>query len=230
MKHNIQIKYKESNMCTAMLIKIALLCIFITNLSMAQRKDQAVIIPDNHLELVEFYATSIQNGIELAWVTELSRPSEFFSVERAGADGIFYSLTKIPATGQSRGTGHYHFLDNKVEEETSYYRITKIDADGDTHTSSSIVAYYQIIEGVKLGPNPVLDNLQVVFRLNDAEDSNLRMLIIDQQGNTVLSQEKNVDPQATQQLNLDLSNFDAGFYLLRLEQGSFASTHKFIKR
>lgn len=81
------------------------------------------------------------------------------------------------------------------------------------------------IESVEAYPNPTNDKLNIEFDMRKMSPVNIKLHNL--LGQTVLSKTKTFSAGHCK-LQLDVSNFNSGIYLLELDNGSKATTHKII--
>lgn len=168
------------------------------------------------VEWLYFNGVAQGNTAYLNWATATESNSDYFSVERMDADGSFSSIGTIPAAGNSSMTRRYAYNDAGLSAGTHYYRIRQVDFDG-SYSFSAIRAVAIGEQGPAFSayPNPSPADITVV--IGEAWlDDNVVLTVIDAQGQVVQRL-----PVTQPRITLDL---DAGVYLLRLDNGTRAST------
>jgi hypothetical protein len=186
--------------------------LFLMNLQIALGQANSLL----SIELADFRGENKGMYIELSW--DLLNPNQEidFIVERAGADGIFKTL----------GTANEdNFLDQNPTETVHYYRLLAYDVVGSEMYSQIIAIEYDLNKEMKIVPNPATTFIDVGFYM---EGSTAQVVIFDQQG--ILVQQENVENNqgGMQYFHLDLENYAAGMYLLRVVEGIRATTMKFV--
>lgn len=81
-------------------------------------------------------------------------------------------------------------------------------------------------KAIALNPNPVVDQLNVQYRANDADYAQLQL--IDIQGRVVLQQILS-NEIGKDHMSVSVSNLKQGIYLCRLQTGNQIETAKFVK-
>lgn len=169
-----------------------------------------------YLDLLDFRGETRGLYIELSWQWSNQNDEIDLIVERAGADGIFEPL----------GTATKEiFRDNQPIEPVHYYRLLAYDVGGDEIYSKIIAIEYDLKKEMQIIPNPATSFIDLGFYM---EGTSAQVMIFDQQGNLV--QQKSVETALAgmQHFHLDLENYTAGMYLLRVVEGIRATTMKFV--
>jgi len=175
-------------------------------------------LPSLSLDLAEFKGEVKGNSIYLFWEWNNSADEEEYVIERAGADANF---TEIGTAGMN-----YDFEDLNPHEVVNYYRLAAMNSDGQKAYSDVIAVEYEISKQLRISPNPASSFIEVGFFL--AKNSSASILIMNQQGVLVEQQEVETMFESAQQLRIDLQDYAPGVYLIRIDQGSFARTRKFV--
>jgi ELWxxDGT repeat protein len=191
--------------------------------------DQAVVLA---AKLLNFNVTLRDAGVEADWTTTSATDTRSFAVERS-TDAIHFSTVgTVTASGNGNATQQYRFMDaNALNTGAAvlYYRLRMTDNDG-KYTYSAILSV-QLQGGVlniTLSPNPVHDQLAVVFSTNNANTATLR--ITDANGKAFYRQEFQLNGVTSMQQSIDVSKYADGAYYLQLITGNNKKTVKFIKQ
>lgn len=109
----------------------------IDNISVTAYSDNVctTILP---VELLDFAGNQNGENIKLNWSTASETNNHFFTVERAGEDGIFYGIGTVQGNGNSSTTHFYSFIDENPNIGINYYRLTQTDFNGQSKTYSPI--------------------------------------------------------------------------------------------
>jgi len=137
------------------------------------------------IELVNFNAQVVDEGVALSWTTATEQNSDHFEVERSFDGEHFVTIGILNAAGESQQQNNYSFLDRQPQYGLNHYRLRLVDTDGDTDGSG--VRIVQVDRGgseeVLLVPNPGTDNLQVLLASTVVDGSTF--LLVDATGRTV---------------------------------------------
>lgn len=139
------------------------------------------------IELLHFNAVSLNDYVQLNWVTATETNNNYFTVERAADGKTFEELTKIRGAGNSCQTLTYETKDFRPLIGQSYYRLRQTDYDGQ-YTYSNIVAvsFIPMQEGKRdtftVYPNPASSNEQPWIVLTADENQQVLIVVYDIRG------------------------------------------------
>lgn len=105
------------------------------------------------VELTSLTSETKDRSTELYWSTASENNAHYFSVQRAGENGLFTEIGKVSCYGNSQVTQHYHYSDEAPLNGISYYRLRQFDYDGKS-------TYSQVISVQRNG------NSEIVFYNN----------------------------------------------------------------
>lgn len=86
--------------------------------------------PPLPISLLNFNARPENDYVMLDWVTETEINNAYFTIERAGSDGVFMPIGSMPGAGNSTQPLHYTNFDSDPLEGISYYRLKQTDYNG----------------------------------------------------------------------------------------------------
>lgn len=161
------------------------------------------------------------------WTTNLESQTNYFEIERAGADMQFKSIGQVKAAGNSNQTQLYSFSDEAPLKGTSFYRLSLVNMDGARE-------YYDIKkiinksfgEFITLGTAPGSKSLQFSIDLDQAQQLNLS--ILDANGRTVQSwSARFASGYNTQPISIE--KLSSGIYFLSVRGEQFTETKKFVR-
>ncbi|MFK8160991.1 MAG: T9SS type A sorting domain-containing protein [Lewinella sp.] len=153
--------------------------------------------------------------VEVRWSTATETANDHFIVERSTDGSNFLRLGVVPAVGNSAGPEEYQFSDEAAQEGFNYYRIKQVDLDGSSSYSSVVSALVALpADGEALtvlypnpGRNEVFFSRPASYELFNASGQRLA--------------------SGMAEGSLDVSNFPAGQYLVRLDGGKL---HRWVKQ
>jgi hypothetical protein len=111
------------------------------------------------VELEDFHAQVVQQGVSVNWTTITETNSEKFEVERATSNGFFEKLSSVNAIGQSLQAHSYRFLDKFPQPGTNAYRLKMVDKDGSFSYSKVVEVYFDPGKSYVIFPNPAADKI-----------------------------------------------------------------------
>jgi hypothetical protein len=175
------------------------------------------------MQLMSFDANVQTAAIELKWMTNyLQGNLQGFELYRSKDANSFVQIAWID---QSQGLNfnagvRYNFIDNSIElNKRYYYQLAYVDDMGQKQYSSIQSA---IINGnnsefkLAVFPNPVKENMDIVFELED--DSKVTIEIFDQLGKAIMIDNSLFYKQGLNKIHLEKSQLQmsAGIYSVRL--------------
>lgn len=113
--------------------------------------DEAQVLP---VELVSFFASSSNHGVQLVWKTASELNNDYFTIERSNGGEKFEEVLKVKGMGTKATETSYSSRDTAPFKGISYYRLKQTDFDG-RFSYSNVVSVS--IDGTDLWsvfPNP----------------------------------------------------------------------------
>ncbi len=174
--------------------------------------------------LTDFDAGFINNKVDLFWRTENEINSSYFVIERSRDLKNWQDVKRIEAAGFSSESITYEIEDRQPFKGTSYYRLLQFDIDGQSEIYGPVsVKVLNSNEEIKVYPVPVHN--QLLVDLNDTAIDAFQ--IIQSTGHVVLSNSTRGNTDGI--LEIDVSELEAGMYLLILQSAENQIVKKFIK-
>ncbi len=172
------------------------------------------------IELFDFYATKMNGGIILNWVTASEKNSSFFTLERSADGEEWVTVDNIKAWGTTSEKKQYKTTDNSFYKGLNYYRLKQTDFDGIYQYSGILVVDGTNSESnIRIFPNPSNGE----FRIESKTDSPKQLQLTNLQGELLLRQTMYFKS------TLDLNNYPVGIYFIKITDGGSESHHKLIK-
>jgi hypothetical protein len=183
------------------------------------------------VELITFDAVCFEHSVKLSWATATEMNNNFFTIERSCDGGNnFTALANIPGAGNSTVIKQYSLTDYDFPGGTCYYRLSQTDFNGKKTVFSPIAANCNLNSGfnlVSILPNPADDEMNVLFTI-DSNDK-VYLYITDMLGQQLF--EKNIKPDiGLNKIELDVRDFAAGIYFVKLSNGTKTFMKKIIKK
>ena len=95
------------------------------------------------VELLNFTATPVAEGVQLRWVTASETHNDHFLVEQS-TDGITFNLVAtVDGAGHSDTFLPYQVLDEQAHRGQNYYRLTQVDFDGNVTRYPITTTYFR---------------------------------------------------------------------------------------
>ncbi|MBU3740837.1 MAG: T9SS type A sorting domain-containing protein [Candidatus Kapabacteria bacterium] len=185
-----------------------------------------IVVP---VELTSFDAKARGSNVDVFWSTASEKNSDRFVVERASVTDAgtsdFAQVSTLPAAGNSTERRDYRMTDENVATGSYLYRLTSVDKDGSSTTSTEVMV---TIEGEQSGlwigevsPNPVVSAASVTFGQSVAGDVELKLFSVSgQEIATIFTGMLN----GSETVNMTTANIPAGSYTLVLRSGGMVAT------
>jgi len=168
-------------------------------------------------------------GIELVWSIKYEGLAMEYVLERS-KDGLnFYPITKQTASNSNTAEGaSYKYLDVVPYAGNNYYRVKKIDRNGEVSYSNVDSEYWDaMLAGVNIYPNPADDKIFVTFSetSNSTETISVRLT-------SVLGVEVGTATYELQTggntLVIDTKKVEKGLYFIEVIRGNAKFTEKIV--
>ncbi len=179
---------------------------------------------ENTLPIILFQFNAKPNNaiVEINWATQTEINNDYFIVERSTDAVNFTEITKVIGAGNSNSIINYSTIDNKPVKGYLYYRLKQVDYNGN-YTYSKIVT-------VRFSNNTTDTNQNIIIisnnfiKINENSDENYNVEIYDLNGQLVYSKSIN------ESLEINISQYTKGIYLLKIYSKNSVYSKKIIKR
>lgn len=170
-----------------------------------------------------------ESDVTIRWGTAMELNNSHFLVKKSIDGNDFYTLERVEGLNLRAGFDGYMYVDENPENGISYYRITQVDQNG-TEYDSKVVAVtfdgelHSHINSVF--PVPAFDHTTI--SLFSAGDQEFDLILFDSQGKVVY-QKTIAAVDGENSIRLDIADFEAGLYFIRMEGGGKTLNSKFVK-
>ncbi len=181
------------------------------------------------IELLSFDGHKQHDGNLLSWVSATEVNAAYYTLMRSDDGMNFFEITTMTAAGNSEVANRYDFLDTHTKAGTVYYKLQQTDEDGRS-ADLGIVSIYR--EAAKLAiidihPSPAHDYVDVAFSYE--REGLVDIELYDAAGRLVY--ERKADAVAgTNNIRINLWQFDAGVYFLMISNEKESTVEKLIKQ
>lgn len=181
------------------------------------------------VELVSFTGkTTHSEKNELLWATASEHNSDYFAVERSADGKTFVEIGRMTAKGNSTEKSYYIFHDLSPITK-AYYRLKQVDKDGKfTYSTTLDLRRARPLNSFKVIPNPVTSEGALTLNFTSNKSIEVTAKVFDITGRIVL-QKVYEAINGENNLELDVKTLYKGAYFITLDDGSTASTQKFVK-
>lgn len=176
---------------------------------------KAAVIP---VELIHFTATPLSKTNLLTWETATERQNKGFDIQRQKENGEWFSIGFVTAQGKA---SIYTFEDN-APLSISYYRLRQMGLDG-TEAFSKVISVQRNNNGsVSITPNPTSGKIHVSLPTNDEPTT---ITLYDLSGRQMM-----VQKTVQSLIELDLSTFAKGVYMIDIQSNKVAFREKIVRQ
>jgi len=187
-----------------------------------------ILLPMN---LLSFGGEVVNKDIALTWETTNEQDVDYYTLEKS-MDGIdFQLINQQSAQGNGKAIDNvYNHLDNKATTGTHYYRLGQVDLDGNqTYSKTIAITIEEETRPVlTFAPNPASEYINIEYMTPRAGEVSLE--IYDIVGHNVLNNANLSVDAGENNIHLNVKDYPEGMYILRVKQGEYASTKRFVKR
>lgn len=173
--------------------------------------------------LIDFTAVKAGNTSKLEWTTASEINNKEFVMYRS-SDGItFTEIGSVAGSGTTSLPKNYIFYDNDPADGINYYRLQQVDMDGKiTDNGIRTVRFSFANNNIKVYPNPAESEVKIEFGAGRYRGLELT----DNTGKVLQRITLGINDR---EKVLQLSNYPAGIYLIKLT-GDSVATEKIIKK
>lgn len=158
-----------------------------------------------------------KNSVRLSWNKESAGQTPGYYIQRSKDGTEFKTIGYVDVNA----AGQYQFNDPYPEIE-NHYKIVWFEPKG--YESNKVLAVALAKEKIQVFPNPTTNKVRIV--LKELEEHNSNLIVTDDMGRVKLSRRlfKGTTPE------LEVSNFPAGIYVIRIEINGKIYRQRFVKR
>ncbi len=185
-----------------------------------------IIDPNLPLELKSFTGEPMDDHNMLYWSTASEINVSHFLVERSTDGNGFQAMGMVNAVGNSNVLQSYEFMEERPDLLT-YYRLKMVDEDGTYEYSNIITIERRAITKPYLALAPVPTTGLLTLDFFTETDDEITFRILDARGR--LLKEVTTTMLTGNKLELDLSAYAEGVYLIHMEDKNLSITKRFVK-
>lgn len=163
--------------------------------------------------------------VRLEWATLVENNSSYFIIERSGDQKTWVEISNLAARGNSSSRSTYSHLDLQPVNGYNYYRLKQVDINGQIVYSEIARLNNLIRKNLSVFPNPVANIVQLYGKEQFKAGQTIQ--VIDAKGTKI----KMITPTGGNRLQIDLSGYSAGLYLIQLiEHGKVVENLQVVKQ
>lgn len=183
------------------------------------------------IELVAFEGEVLKEGNLLKWVTASELNNDFYTLQRSFDGTSFENIQIVDGAGTTSATSTYSYLDRTAPNGISYYRLQQTDLDGSTTTSKVIALQRGESEGGFdiISVTPLGDYQHTAVGFQVPNEGEIEVKIFDVTGRQIYN--SNMEAMGGfNSLQINMSKYSQGVYLLQLKYGEELRTVKIMKQ
>ncbi|MFK7905978.1 MAG: cadherin-like domain-containing protein, partial [Chitinophagales bacterium] len=182
------------------------------------------------IELVSFEGEILQDGNLLKWVTASEVNNDFFSLQRSLEGTNFDKIHMVDGAGTSTTVNSYSYMDRDAGAGIQYYRLQQTDFDGNSTTSNVIALQRGEMDGgfdiISVKPLGNYQNTTIDFQVPAIGKVTAKIFDVSARLLHTTSMEAS---EGVNTLQLNMSNYLEGIYLLQLQHGDDLRTVKILR-
>jgi len=176
--------------------------------------------------LNNFNVEKINRQVLLSWETASEKDNDYFLIERAGEDGVFSSIGKTKAVGNSNTLQSYSYYDENPLMGTSYYRLKIYDTQGNESISEVKSVGFDGGNELRIIPNPNKGNYQIGYHF--PEKGTYLVELYSTRGEKLISNQISIDKSGYKEVKLDEVSLPTGVYFVKLYTNNQVLIEKMI--
>lgn len=180
------------------------------------------------VELLSFDGIAEREYNSLSWATASEENSSHFEIEKSKDGLLFEIIGTETARGNSISYASYEYIDRQLQP-LAYYRLKMIDMDGSYEYSNIIKIKRTGDKGyANIFPNPTNGLVRLVAGVSSS--TNISIYLVDALGRELLTEQMFSNANGELIMDMDMSSFTAGSYILRIVDGEEIMTRVIVKK
>ena len=178
--------------------------------------------------LTTFNAVREHDHIVLRWSTASEINADHFGIEKSWDGKRFYPVGKEKALGTSGTGADYQMIDSEITAGVTYYRLYQVDYDGRRNDHNIVAVSVNAepwMDEFIVYPNPTHEQIHIRSRISAGYT---RAVLYDLTGKLFYT-ETLTDFRFDDQLDIDMSDLDAGVYVLKIGGAERMHVYKVVK-
>lgn len=184
---------------------------------------------DRRFQLATLNATQTPTGVILKWQTPSETDNAGFKVQhRSDSTETWSTLSFVEGAGTTTTPQSYRYEANGLEYGEHQFRLSQIDVDGTSTSSRTLEVTHSLTSDhaiSKVYPNPVRQAGTLELAVKEGQHVVVRLYdVLGRLQGTLL--ERQIPPDQTETIQLDLDRVASGQYFLRIEGSDFRVTRR----
>ncbi|MFN6945025.1 MAG: glycoside hydrolase family 9 protein [Cytophagaceae bacterium] len=182
------------------------------------------------VEFISFSGSFISdNEAKLEWKTAMELNNDRFEILRSVDGTKFEQVGTVSGVGNSSSLVSYGYVDQvSVNDDQYYYKLRQVDRDGGFSYSTVVDINRDLINSMRIYPNPVVDNVHIA--INSSVQGLATLEIISVTGSVVRKEHVHLKT-GINNFNMQCAGITTGLYTIRViaSDGKFAVNKSFVK-
>ncbi|MBL4706745.1 MAG: T9SS type A sorting domain-containing protein, partial [Flavobacteriales bacterium] len=170
--------------------------------------------PPLPVSLTTFVAQCEGSTTRLEWSTASETNNNYFIIEKSDENFNFIEIGKVFGSGTSSSANTYTFIDDAINNETTYYRLLQVDFDGSVTYHHIIASNCQNYEFEVVNSNLTLDQLDLL--ISSGANENLTIRLYNMIGDLISQQTEEINA-GNNSISLKNFNINSGIYLISIQ-------------
>lgn len=178
------------------------------------------------IELLSFDATCDNGVVQIAWATASEQNNDYFLIERS-LDGLAWeAFREVAGNGNSNNKIEYSVTDYAPLGNTTYYRLTQFDYNGDYRVYPPEVGGCGDfnLEIVSVLGNYNSDAL--LLNVSSSVNEQFELLVTDMSGKVLIAKQGIAIAEGMNQINISKRDMSMGIYLIKLVNDNHVLTRR----
>ncbi len=164
--------------------------------------------------LLSLFATAEPQRTHITWLSNLGYKTDYYTIQKQNnASGVFEDVTTINNTYFDNQMQFFSNYDNQPTEGDNPYRLKAVFNDGRFTLSETVKVRFDKIHQVKVFPNPVDNQLDIL--LNEVSDEITTVKLFNILG---VEMKRQILGKNNTQLQMDVKDLPVGFYQVHILQ------------
>lgn len=183
------------------------------------------------VELSSFTATSLENSVELQWITSSETNNSGFEIQRKvlGENSEWTKIGFVKGSGTSTETNAYSFVDKNPFKGINLYRLKQIDYDGSYKIFNSVAVNFSVPVKFALEqnyPNPFNPTTSIQYSIGSRQFVSIKVFNV--LGNEVATLVNENKEAGSYKVEFNASDLPSGIYYYKLSAGNYSDVKKMM--
>lgn len=168
---------------------------------------------ESSILFVEMEAVSSSKIVHFSWEVEEEQNGDHFLIEKSIDDGETWThVTRVESLGNHKERHTYKISEiNMIEGITEYFRVSRVDVDGEKKVLDAVNINHPILYNMKLIPNPRNVRKATTISCESLICSDGMMRIYDSSGKMIQKRKLNLS-KGYNRCQIEVKNLDPGEY------------------